>query len=239
MSGRLAVAAGITAMSLLAAACGSSPGTAPAPTATSHVVASGLRGERYCEVLLVHAGLKGISADVYSSYGLNDCPQSEWATLDAGRIADDDGALIAMLNGPRYWLMDSIAKDSAADQTKTFGGIAMRKEATVNVGNPTTASRPYTLHTVDRRADFTFNAGSQIYELVEPNGTRWVMQSWSQKTDPTLAQADLAGLASRLTPPSGWTYQVRTLTSPLHVLTATTAAQVLQDDLTNSYSQET
>ena len=65
------------------------------------------------------------------------------------------------------------------------------------------------------------------------------MQSWSQKTDPTLAEADLAGLASRLHPPSGWTYQVRTLTSPLHVRTAATDAQVLQDDLNNSYSKQT
>ncbi len=238
LSGRLAVAAGITVVSLLAAGCGSGSGTAPAATATLHGVASGLRGERYCEVLLVHAGLKGISVDVYSSSGLNDCPQSEWATLDAGRIADDDGALTAMLNGPCYWLMDSIAKDGATAETKTFGGIAMRKEATVSVGNPATASRPYTPHTVNRRADFTFNAGRQIYELVEPDGTRWVMQSWSQKTDPNLAQADLAGLASRLTPPSGWSYQVRTLTSPLHVLTATPSVQVLQDDLNNSYSQQ-
>ena len=237
--GRLAVAAGITAAGLLAVACGSAPVNAPTTTATSHAVATGLRGERYCEVLLVHAGLHGLSADVYDSYGLNDCPQSEWAELDAGRIADDDGALAAVLSGPRYWLADSNVKDAAAGQIKTFGGIAMRKAATVNIGNPMAASRPYNPLTVDQRADFTFNAGSQIYELVEPGGTRWVMQSWSQKTDPTLSQADLAGLASRLKLPSGWTYQVRTLTAPLHVLTTTTTAQVLQDDLTNSYCQQT
>ena len=62
---------------------------------------------------------------------------------------------------------------------------------------------------------------------------------WGEAIDAIAAQADLAGLASRLTPPSGWSYQVRTLTSPLHVLTTTPSVEVLQDDLNNSYSRQT
>ena len=235
---RFAATLGIVAAILTGAACGTGPAPAPTTSVATHVVATDLRGKRYCEVLLVHAGLSGLSADVYNSYGLNDCPQPQWAALDADKIADDNGALTAVLNGPRYWLMDSIAKEGAAGQTTTFGGIAMRKEATVDIGNPVTAARPYTPHAVNRGAEFTFDAGQQVYELVEPNGTRWVMQSWSQKTDPTLSQADLPGLASRLTLPAGWKYDVRTLSAPLDVLTTTTSAHVLQDNLNNSYSQE-
>jgi uncharacterized lipoprotein NlpE involved in copper resistance len=65
------------------------------------------------------------------------------------------------------------------------------------------------------------------------------MQTYSQIKDPTLSMADLPGLASRLTLPAGWTYRARTLTRPLVVATATRAAHVLQDNLENSYSQET
>lgn len=194
---------GIAGGILIAAACGTGPAPAPTTSATTRAVATDLRGKRYCEVLLVHVGLSGFSADVYNSYGLNDCPQSQWAALDSGKIANQNGALTAVLNGPRYWLMDSIVKDGAPGHTTTFGGIEMRNDATVDIGNPVTAARPYTPHTVNRRTEFTFDAGQQVYELVEPNGTRWVMQSWSQKTDPTLSQADLAGLASRLTLPTG------------------------------------
>jgi len=65
------------------------------------------------------------------------------------------------------------------------------------------------------------------------------MQTYSQAKDPTLSQADLPGLASRLTLPTGWSYRVRTLTGPLVVATANRPAQVLQDNLANSYSEET
>lgn len=233
--------AGLAGLSLVAVACGSAPATAPAasaPAATSRAVASGLLDKRYCEVLLVYAGLSGLSADVYNSYGLNDCPQSAWSALNADRIADDNGALTAVLNGPRYWLMDSITKDNPAQQTKTFGSLAMRKEATVDIGDPLTARRPYTAHAVNRQTVFSFDAGRQIYELVEPSGTRWVMQTWSQQKDPRLSRADLASLGSRLSLPAGWKYEVRTLSAPLQIVTTATNALVLQDDLNNSYSKQ-
>ena len=50
---------------------------------------------------------------------------------------------------------------------------------------------------------------------------------------------DLPGLAGRLGLPDGWSYQPRVLASELRVDTRTQAAQVLQDNLTNSYSLET
>ncbi len=236
---RVAATLGIVGVSLLAAACGSAPVTSPTTAPTHHIVANGLRGKRYCEILLVHPGKRGLAADVYNSYGLNDCPQSDWAKLDADQIANDNGVLTAVLNGPRYWLMDSIAKDDSPRQTKMFGGIAMREEATVEIGDPIKAARPYTPHAVDRQTVFTFDVGRQIYELVEPGGTRWVMQTWSQQKDPELSENDLPGLASRLAPPDGWKFDVRTLSAPLDIVTTSTSAQVLQDTLNNSYSQQT
>ncbi len=92
---------------------------------------------------------------------------------------------------------------------------------------------------MSRQASFTFASGRQVYELVEPDGTVWVMQTYSQIKDPTLSMADLPGLASRLTLPAGWTYRVRTLTKPLVVSTEDHPAQVLQDNLEDSYSEET
>ena len=62
------------------------------------------------------------------------------------------------------------------------------------------------------------------------------MQTYSQVVDPNLTLDDLPGLASRLKLPDGWRYETRTLTEPLVVDTTTRDANVLQDDLTNSYS---
>ena len=161
--------------------------------------------------------------------------------MDAAAIAKANGVPYAVLNGPRYWLMDSIAKVRSGSQVVTsFGGMAMIEEATVVLGTSVAAAQvPFTPHTVSRQAAFTFRTGRQVYELVAPNGTVWVMQTWSQIKDPTLSQADLPGLASKLTLPAGWTYRVRTLTAPLVVATQAHAAQVLQDNLENSYSMET
>jgi hypothetical protein len=62
------------------------------------------------------------------------------------------------------------------------------------------------------------------------------MQTWSQVVDPALAYEDLARLAGRLRLPDGWSYRTRVLDEELRIDTSSRAAQVLQDDLTNSYS---
>ena len=225
------------------AACGGASDASTrgaAVTSTTTQTATHLVGKRYCEVLLVHQGSDGLYADVYNSYPLNSCPADQWAALDAAAIAKDHAALFAELNGPRFWLMDSIRKvRTSAQQVATFGGIAMILEATVQIGpNIVAAQAPYTPHTVNRQAAFTFDAGRQVYELVASDGTVWIMQTYSQFKDPTLAESDLPGLASRLTLPAGWSYRVRTLDSPLVVATASTSAHVRQDNLQNSYSEE-
>jgi hypothetical protein len=196
-----------------------------------------LSGKRYGEVLLVEVGESGPQATVYNSFPLNDCPAELWSALDPQAIATENGAAAALLNGPRYWLMNEIEKQPQGPQDrKTFGGIEMIKQATVALSSMNPA--PYTVNEVTRNTVFVFNAGEEIYELIDPDGKRWVMQTWSQVADPNLSRADLPGLGSRLNPPEGWSYQPRVLTETLRVDTTTRPARVTQDDLTNSYSFE-
>jgi hypothetical protein len=200
--------------------------------------ATDLSGKRYGEVLLVTPGEAGPQATVYNSFPLNDCPAELWSALDAQAIATENGAAAALLNGPRYWLMNAIEKQPRGPQvTKTFGGIEMIQQAIVLLSSMNPA--PYTVNQVSRNTVFVFNAGEEVYELIDPRRQRWVMQTWSQVVDPNLSRADLPGLASRLNLPDGWTYQPRKLTSELRIDTMTRAAHVTQDDLTNSYSLET
>ncbi len=197
-----------------------------------------LSGKRYGEVLLVTPGEAGPQATVYNSFPLNDCPAELWSALDPHAIATEHGAATALLNGPRYWLMNAIEKQPEGPQvTKTFGGIEMIQQATVLLSSMNPA--PYTVNKVNRHTVFVFNAGEEVYELIDPEGRRWVMQTWSQVADPSLSRADLPKLADRLELPQGWTYQPRVLTGELRVDTRTQAAHVLQDNLTTSYSLET
>ena len=205
------------------------------PTDAPRDPTTGLSGKRYGEVLLVTPGEAGPQATVYNSYPLNDCPAELWSALDAQAIATENGAATALLNGPRYWLMNSIEKATQGPRMiKNFGGIDMLLQATVllTAMNPA----PYTANQVNRHTVFTFNAGEEVYELQDPAFRRWVMQTWSQIVDPELSRADLPELGERLDLPEGWTYQKRVLESPLRIDSATRTALVLQDDLTNSYS---
>lgn len=194
-------------------------------------------GKRYGEVLLVGAGESGPEAAVYNTYPLNDCPAELWDKLDAGTIAKENGALGALLNGPRYWLMSGIEKVATGQQeTRTFGGIDMIMQAVVKLSSMNPA--PYSVNRVTRSTVFTFDAGRPVFELVDADGRRWVMQTWSQTVDKNLSLDDLAGLASRLELPEGWSFETRTLTTPLRVDTTSQDAQVTQDNLANSYSLE-
>lgn len=196
---------------------------------------TGLSGQRYGEVLLVTPGEAGPQATVYNSFPLNDCPAELWSALDPQALATEHKAATALLNGPRYWLMNAIEKaPQSPPVTKTFGGIEMLQQATVLLSSMNPA--PYTVSQVSRNTVFVFNAGEEVYELQDPKGQRWVMQTWSQVVDPNLSRADLPKLGERLNLPAGWSYHTRVLTSELRVDTTNREARVLQDDLTNSYS---
>jgi hypothetical protein len=196
---------------------------------------TGLSGKRYGEVLLVTPGEAGPQAAVYNSFGLNDLPAELWSALDPKAIAAENGAATALLDGPRYWLMNEIEKPTQGMKlVKNFGGIEMALQSQTLL--PGLKPTPYTANQVHRHSVSTFDVGEEVYELHDPALRRWVMQTWSQIVDPNLTRADLSRLGERLDLPEGWTYQTRTLTSPLRIDTTTHAAMVLQDELANSYS---
>jgi hypothetical protein len=112
----------------------------------------------------------------------------------------------------------------------------LRLLATLTLAPGTASAMPYVERTVQRNSEFEFRAGSEIYELLAPDGSVYVMQSYAQIVDPGLSESDLAGLGARLTLPTGWEYRARTLESPLVVITLGEAT-VVQDDLQNTYSR--
>ncbi|HEY8171872.1 MAG TPA: hypothetical protein VIH21_02195 [Dehalococcoidia bacterium] len=195
----------------------------------------GLHGKRYCEVLLARVIDAHLNAEVWNSYGLNECPEDAWRALDAPAIKTERNVLAVLLNGPRYWLMDAIEKKPSDErETTTFGTIEMFRAATVDLGPIPPNLAPYTERHVERETVFEYDGGAQVYELVTADGNVFIMQSYSQQSDVTLSESDLAVLATRLTPPAGWSYRARTLDGPLRIAASGTAT-VIQDDLSNTY----
>ena len=256
---RVAVAALVAATVL--AACGSdadsdgaaSSTTAKAATTTTAPTSSttpsqkegtptktGLYGVRYCEVLLLHKddATGAFSAEVWNTLGENDCPQAEWDELDASAIAKERKALAAVLNGPRYWTLDSITSNIRKDAPETtFGTLGMFQAAVIDIGTESPAQIPYKERAIVRENVFGFQKGRVVHELVTPDGTTYIMQAYSQIKDPNLQITDLDGLGDRLELPKGWTYRTRTLDAPLDVVSQDGVATVIQDELQNTYQK--
>ena len=214
------------------------PATDAPVASTANSTRGSMHGVRYCEIILLSGKEDGIHGEVFNTFPLNECPDDQWKAIDTVAIAKAEGVFFASSNGPRYWAMDSVAKSDASETyKKTFGEIEMNHYASVFVGaNPAAMQNPYTPRAVDRKAAFTFNAGTTVYMLRDAEGKTYVMQSWSQQTDPELTEDDLLTLAERLQLPEGWTYDHKTLTQEFVVETRAEDAQVLSDDLRNSYS---
>ena len=210
---------------------------APA-TSTTNPATANMHGKRYCEILLLDLQEDGIYAEVFNTYPLNDCPDDQWKAIDTAAVAADEGVVFASANGPRYWAMNSVVKSDMTEVfKKSFGGMEMNRYASVYVGtSPADLLTFYSPFAVNRKAAFTFNAGTTVYMLHDAEGKTYVMQSWSQQVDPALTEDDLLTLADRLQLPEGWTYDYKTLTEDFVVETRAEDAQVLGDDLRNSYS---
>ena len=162
-------------------------------------------------------------------------PRELWSALDPQTIATENGAAAALLNGPRYWLMNHIEKERKGPQiTKNFGGIDMLLQATVLLSsmNPT----PYSVNQVTRHTVFVFGAGQEIYELQDPHGPAGSCRPGARSWTPTCREricADSAiGSTFRRAGPTTPACSPKRCAStpPSH------AAQVPQDDLANSYS---
>ena len=142
-----------------------------------------MHGARYGEVLLVTGRLNRIEATVYNTLGLSDCPDDLWQALDTEAIKKAYRARAVILNGPRYFLMDKVSIADPGAEVFDFGGLKMRRLATVPLQLTAFLGglrrHPYTEQPVRRTTVYVWDQGREVYELVAPDGTTYVMQSYS------------------------------------------------------------
>lgn len=205
-------------------------------------VSGELRNVRYCEIIPVTREGRKLTAWVYNTLGLNDCPAAEWDALTEDEVNEEYGSVAAKLNGPRYWVIDKlIASGSTTTEERfTFGGIEMGLRATLEtkLREGTVGEEFYVPNEVQRDTVYVYKAGYPVYELTSPGGDVYIMQSYAQIKDKTLTIDDLATLESKLALPEGWTYSTRTLTEDFELIT-TGLAYVINDDLYNAYQRRT
>lgn len=198
---------------------------------------SDMRNVRYGEVLLVFAKDDTLVAEVYGTQMLNDCPEELWVTLNADDIAKERGAVFAKLNGPRHWCLDGLGTKVAVVEPviTEFNGLTMRRLATVDLKDAP-GPQPYTERFVNRGSTFFWDAGSKVWELVNPDGKVYVMQALCIGVDPTISLDTLDNLGSKMNLPAGWSYRSRILEEELISDTTNNDATVVQDEFENSYT---
>jgi hypothetical protein len=199
----------------------------------------GLYGVRYGEVLLVHHDGTRFRADVWNTLGFNDCPADAFAEIDAAAVANEHGAVVALKNGPRQWTLDAIeASLRASAPTTKFGTLEMFLAATIDFGTELPVPGAYLERRVARDTVFEWSAGTPRHELRDDSGQVFVMQALSHAVDDTQTPSTLAGLASRLQLPEGWTFTSHDGAAALRLLSdAEGVATVVQDELANTYQR--
>lgn len=205
-------------------------------------VSGELRNVRYCEIIPVTRKGRTLTAWVYNTLGLNDCPADEWNALTEEQVNEAYGSMSAKLNGPRYWVIDKLVGSGSTNtgQRFTFGGIEMELRGNVEtkLREGTVGDKFYVPNQVHRNTVYTYKAGQPVYELTSPQGDVYIMQSYSQIKDKSLSIDDLDSLGSRLKLPQGWTYTTRTISEDYELVT-TGLAYVINDDFYNSYQRRT
>jgi hypothetical protein len=222
---------------ILVAAGASAEAETSGPVIKGNVI-EGVRNARYCEIIPIVRDVAHLVATVYNTLGLNDCPADVWAAITVDSMKKCFGAITVLLNGPRYFLMDWITAEGAtkAGEKIEAGGLALTERASIDVGLFDLLHRAYRETTIDRDTHYLFKAGSPVFMLEAPDGSRHVMQAYAQIVDKTLSYDDLPALGARLKLPSGWRYTTIVPKKDL-VAGAEGKATVVQDDLENTYQK--
>ena len=217
------------------------PGTTTTGATTTTTEATGtaldVRGDRYCEVRVGRIEGTAVKIDVYNTYGLNECPDDAWKALDTAAIKADTMADVVILNGPRYWTMDRFESSKLVDTTvATFGSIEMRLagQLELKIADAMGGETAYVPREVARTTSWVYEAGKPVYELLDPEGRIFDMQSYSVQSVPQ-TEATLLDLGQELTVPAGWTWQTRVLDAELTVTAVDGVATVVQDERGNTY----
>ena len=218
---------------------------------TITVSAASLRGVHHGEVLAMtkDADGPGGSGVYYNSMGVPDGLTNEefderFRALDPDALKKQLGGDVIRFNGPRRSMMSrmtGVAFDGG--KTHMIGGLPMHLYGVFVVPDLSAFSSgeqpAYTEFVSKRTTTWFFDAGEEVYELVSPAGSVYVMQSASLMVDPGNTVDRLVGLGERQSRPEGWAFRARTLEDELVVRADAHEhpAAIVLDEFENNYQR--
>ena len=135
--------------------------------------------------------------------------------------------------------MDSIQSNggtTSSTDTLTVNGVEFGLKAllVIPAGQSAIGTDTYTVSTVQRNTTYVFKAGRKVYELSDPQGNVYVMQSYSTQFGPKITLKNLSKIGPLNNLPKGWHYRARTLKKDL-TLTAAGTTQIVNDSFRNTF----
>ena len=211
-----------------------------------------MHGKHHAEVLIMNrdADGPGGAGNYFNSLGVvDDVPDEEFdarfRALDPDELKKKYGGDAIRFNGPRRFLADRFtAQAFDGGERSMLGPLPMYVYGVFVVPDfdafISGKQTPYR-ETVSRRTTtWFFDAGTEVYELVSPEGAVFVMQSASLGVDPHNTVDTLPTLGDRLSMPEGWQFRVRTLEEEL-VMAVTfdddPPNTIVLDELENNYQR--
>ena len=220
----------------------------------SQVLISGdnMHAKHHAEVLIMKRDPDGPggAGNYYNSLGVvDDVPDEEFdarfRALDPEKLRKEHGGDAVRFNGPRRFLADRFTAEAFdGGKLSMLGAIPMYLYGLFVVPDfdafVAGKQTPYHETVSKRTTTWFFEAGTEVYELVSPTGSVFVMQSASLRVDPDNTVDKLPTLGERLTLPEGWQLRVRTLKEEL-VMAATYDSDppntIVLDEFENNYQR--
>lgn len=97
-------------------------------------------------------------------------------------------------------------------------------------------NKPYQSHVVHRKTTWVYQADKPVFELIDPNGQVFVMQSYSVQKYPQTMNT-LTQLGAKLQLPKGWKFKTGVLNKPETIEAVNNKAVVVQDNFLNTYQK--
>jgi hypothetical protein len=213
-----------------------------------------LNQARYIEIFVMGAGKQPdhLKGNVYNttfipgldlSQNKDTAPQAWVGSLSTDEIAKRFGALKAVINGPKQWMLDWIDIPLGASETfndKTIPWCAelhLTKQELVALSTPGQFS--YKSTTIARKSAIGYNKGTTVFLIDDTDGNTWIMKGFEVGMKPRWTYAEFAvDPASKFTKlPAGWKMRKKVLDKDLILIPKTGVATIMPDEFFNVYDK--
>ena len=199
---------------------------------------SNLRGFRYCQITTIKRVGFSLTAEIYSTVNQNKCPDNVWKKIEPEVIKKEMGLIKVKLNGPRFFLVDSIKNNNInSSELKSFNGLMLKKSLVFKIGFKDIVSgqnKTYVTRKIKNNSLLKFNLGSEVYELIDPKNNIFIMQSFSNQVNKDINLGNISQIGKILNLPPKWKFRTRILKKDL-IIGKKNGITVIQDKYRNTY----